>query len=76
MNGYVYDFSVGYVAVAVDDILDIRKYLMKNNNMIQKMFGFIKKVFFTGLTILSSVNPLNATPLNATPLNATPCFND
>ena len=76
MNGYVYDFSVDYVAVAVDDILDIRKYLMKNNNMIQKMFGFIKKVFFTGLTILSSVNPLNATPLNATPLNATPCFND
>ena len=76
MNGYVYDFSVDYVAVAVDDILDIRKYLMKNNNMIQKMFGFIKKVFFTGLTILSSVNPLNATPLNASPLNATPCFND
>ena len=76
MNGYVYDFSVDYVAVAVDDILDIRKYLMKNNNMIQKMFGFIKKVFFTGLTILSSVNPLNAAPLNATPLNATPCFND
>ena len=35
------------------------------------MFGFIKKVFFTGLTILSSVNRLNATPLNATP-----CFND
>ena len=27
-----------------------------------KIFGFIKKVFFTGLTILSSVNPLNATP--------------
>ena len=26
------------------------------------MFGFIKKVFFIGLTILSSINPLNATP--------------
>ena len=25
------------------------------------MFGFIKKTFFTGLTILSSVNPLNTT---------------
>ena len=25
------------------------------------MFEFIKKVFFTGLTILSSVNPLNTT---------------
>ena len=33
-NGYVYDFSVDYDAVAVDDILYIHKYLMKNNNMI------------------------------------------
>ena len=33
-----------------------------------RMFGFIKKAFFTGLTILSSVNPLNATQLSATPL--------
>ena len=32
------------------------------------MFGFIKKVFFTGLTILSSVNPLSATWSSATPL--------
>ena len=28
-NGYVYDFSVDYDATAVDDILDIHKYLMK-----------------------------------------------
>ena len=28
LNGYVYDFSVDY-DVAVDDILDIYKYLMK-----------------------------------------------
>ena len=28
-NGYVYDFSVDYDAIAVDDILDIHKYLMK-----------------------------------------------
>ena len=32
-NGYVYDFSVDYDAIAVDDILDIHKYLMKKNNM-------------------------------------------
>ena len=32
-NGYVY-VSVDYDAVAVDDILDIHKYLMKKNNMI------------------------------------------
>ena len=28
-KGYVYDFSVGYDANDVDDILDIYKYLMK-----------------------------------------------
>ena len=39
-NGYVYDFSVDYDAIAVDDILKIHKYLMKKNNMIQKCFGF------------------------------------
>ena len=30
--------------------------------------GLLKKAFFAGLTILSSVNPLNAIPLSATPL--------
>ena len=29
LNGHVYDFSVNYDAIAVDDILDIHKYLMK-----------------------------------------------
>ena len=33
--GYVFDFSADYNAIAVDDILDIRKYLMKNNNNIK-----------------------------------------
>ena len=32
-NGYVYDFSVYYDAIAVDDILDIHKYLMKKNGI-------------------------------------------
>ena len=34
LNGYVYDFSVDYDAIAVDNILDIDKHLMKKNNMI------------------------------------------
>ena len=34
LNGYVYDVSVDYDAIAVDDILDIDKYLMKKNNTI------------------------------------------
>ena len=34
LNGYAYDFSAGYYAIAVDDILDIPKHLMKKNDMI------------------------------------------
>ena len=34
LNEYVYDFSVDYNAIAVDDILDIHKYLMKKNNIV------------------------------------------
>ena len=33
LNGYVYDFSVDYDAMAVDNILDIHKYLMEKNNI-------------------------------------------
>ena len=33
LNGYVNNFSVDYDAVAVDDILDIYKYLMKKKNI-------------------------------------------
>ena len=34
LNGYVYDFSVDYDAIAVTDILDIHKYLMKKNETV------------------------------------------
>ena len=32
--GYVDDFSVDYDAIAVDDIQDIHKYLMKKNDIV------------------------------------------
>ena len=48
LNGYVYDFSVDYDAIAVDDILDIHNYLMRKNDIYNKMLGFIKKCFFPG----------------------------
>ena len=32
LNGYVYDFSVDYNAIAVDDVLDIRKYFIKKHS--------------------------------------------
>ena len=34
LNGYVYDFSVDYDTSAVDDMLDIHKYLMGKNNIV------------------------------------------
>ena len=34
LNGYVYDFSFDYDAIAVDDILDIHNYLMKKNDIV------------------------------------------
>ena len=33
-TGYVYDFSVDYDAIAVKNIKDIHKYLMKKNNIV------------------------------------------
>ena len=60
-NGYVYDFSVDYDATDVDNIVDIHNYLMKKNNIVQiNMFGFVKKVFFVGLAILSSFTSVNS----------------
>ena len=32
--GYVYDVRVGYDAIAVDDILDLHKCLMRHNSKI------------------------------------------
>ena len=43
-NGFVYDLTVDYDAIAADDILDMHNYLMEKNN-INKVFGFIKNVF-------------------------------
>ena len=33
LNRYVYDFSVDYDAITVDDILDIQKYLIKRHDI-------------------------------------------
>ena len=33
-NGYVYDLSVGYDAISVDDILDTDKYLTEKNGIV------------------------------------------
>ena len=33
-TGYVYDFSVDYDSIAVDDIKDIHKYLIRKNDIV------------------------------------------
>ena len=33
-TGYVYDFSVDYDAIAVDEIKNIHKYLMEKSNIV------------------------------------------
>ena len=33
-NGYIYDFSTDYSAIAVSDMLDIHKYLMEKNKIV------------------------------------------
>ena len=34
-TGHVYDFSVSYDAIDVDDIKNIHKYLMKENKIVR-----------------------------------------
>ena len=34
LNGHVYRFSDDYVAITVNDILDIHNYLMKKNDIV------------------------------------------
>ena len=42
----VYDFSVDYDATAVDDILDIHKYLMEKNDIVQNVWYYKKSIYF------------------------------
>ena len=40
LNRYVYDFSVDYDATAADDMLDILKYLLENNGIIENVLVY------------------------------------
>ena len=56
LNGYVYDFSIDYDAIAVDDIIDIHNYLIKKMTQCHKMLGFIKRRFFYRISIFNEFN--------------------
>ena len=64
LNGDVYDFSVDYDAVAVDDILNIHKYLM------EKMTQY--KVFVVVMTFFS-YHVLNVYSLECVSMNNQEC---
>ena len=71
-NGYVYDFSVDYDSTDVDDVKDIHKCFMKKNNIVfMKLFIFVKKLFFLGLTILSGFT--NASSLKCISMSHQEC---
>ena len=55
--GYVYDFSVEYDAIAVDDILDILKYLMKKMVLYKQM---LNKLVITAVTFFNSFLSTNS----------------
>ena len=71
LYGYIYDFSVDYRATAVDDTLDIHKYLVKKKNVCIK-FVLIKKIFFIAMTFFS-FNPLNVNSLECLSMNNQEC---
>ena len=64
--GTVYDFSVDYGAISVDDILGIHKYLIKIATQ-YKMFEFVKQTFLSVMMYFSrylpSVNSLKCISL-------------
>ena len=45
-NGHIYDFSVDYDSTDVDYILDIHKYLMKENEIVEKCSDSWSKYLF------------------------------
>ena len=49
LNGYVYDFRVDYDAIAVEDILDIHKCLIKKNGIVYNVRICSKNVCFSNV---------------------------
>ena len=46
LKGFAYDFSVDYDAIAVADLLDIHKYLMKKTEIVWKCSDMYSKYLF------------------------------
>ena len=68
LNRYIYDFNVDSGASDVDDILEIRNYLMEKMTQYNKMFGFAKQIFISAMMFfaynLPSLNSLKSISMN------------
>ena len=51
-NGHIYDFSIDYDGIDVDNVLDIHESLMKKNDIVYKMFEFVKQIFVLAMMFL------------------------
>ena len=47
LNRYVYDFSVDYNVIAVANILDIHKYLIKKNGIVYNVWIWKENACFS-----------------------------
>ena len=70
--GYVYDFSVDYGAIAVDDILDIHKYLMKKVVLYKQMLNKLVITVITFFNLFLSTNSLECISMNNQECRARP----
>ena len=70
--GYVYDFSVDYTAIAVDDILDVHKYLMKKNCIILKILRKLVATVITFFNLFLGENSLECISMNKKKCRARP----
>ena len=70
LYGYIYDFSVDYKAIAVDDILGIHKCLVKKNNIRLNVWIYIENTFYS---YYISCNVLNVNPLKCVSMNNQLC---
>ena len=70
-----YDFSVDYDNIAVDDILDIHKYFMKNqwSDSINEMCGIIKKFFIAAVTFVGCDALISANLLKCVSMSNQEC---
>ena len=71
LYGFVYGFSVVHDVIAVDDMLEIHKYLIKKNNIIKNVWVYKKYLFFKN--DFFNCNVVDAIPFKCVSMNNPEC---